>query len=89
VAAQFAFHLHPSETTLSVCIDITDVKPIKLQGLRTYRSQTDAQELAVLFESNQFSKEWFYQAHPVLSPTESPASGFWSGPEGRVPPACG
>jgi N-acetylglucosamine malate deacetylase 2 len=89
VAVQFALHLHPSEMTLSVCIDITDVKPIKLQGLRTYRSQTDAQELAVLFESNQFSKEWFYQAYPVLSLTESPASGFWPCPEGRVSPACG
>jgi LmbE family N-acetylglucosaminyl deacetylase len=89
VAARFAFHLHPSEMTLSVCIDIAEVKPIKLQGLRTYRSQTDAQELAVLFESNQFSHEWFYQAHPVLSPTESSASGFWSYPEGRVPARCG
>jgi len=78
VAAQFALHLHPSEMTLSVCIDIADVKPMKLQGLRTYRSQTDAQELAVLFASDQFSYEWFYQAHPVLSPTASPARGFWS-----------
>ena len=83
VAAEFAFHLHPSEMTLSVCIDIAEVKPIKLQGLRTYRSQTDAQELAVLFESNRFSKEWFYKAYPASSPTESPASGFWSCPEGR------
>ncbi len=77
VAVQFAFRLHPSETTLSVCIDITEVKPMKLQGLRTYRSQTDAQELAVLFEADQFSHEWFYQAYPVLSPTASPARGFW------------
>jgi len=77
VAAQFALRLHPSEMTLSVCIDIADVKPMKLQGLRTYRSQTDAQALAVLFESDQFSHEWFYQAYPVLSPTGSPARGFW------------
>ena len=78
VAAQFAFHVHPSEMTLSVCLDITEVKPMKLQGLRTYRSQPDAQELAVLFASNQFSHEWFYQAYPVLAPTASPARGFWS-----------
>src|SRR5712691_12802513 len=77
VAAQFAFRLHPSEMTLSVCIDIAEVKPMKLQGLRTYRSQTDAQELAVLFASEQFSYEWFYQAYPMLSPTEPPARGFW------------
>jgi len=77
VAAQFAFHVHPSEITLSVCIDIAEVKPMKLQGLRMYRSQTDAQELAVLFASDQFSHEWFYQAYPVLSPTASPACGFW------------
>jgi hypothetical protein len=25
---------HPSELTLSVCLDIAAVKPIKLQGLR-------------------------------------------------------
>jgi N-acetylglucosamine malate deacetylase 2 len=77
VAAQFAFRLHPSEMTLSVCMDIAAVKPLKLQGLRMYRSQTDAQELAVLFASDQFSHEWFYQAYPALSPTEPPARGFW------------
>jgi len=77
VAAQFAFHVHPSEITLSVCIDIAEVKPMKLQGLRMYRSQTDAQELAVLFASDQFSHEWFYQAYPVLPPTASPVRGLW------------
>jgi LmbE family N-acetylglucosaminyl deacetylase len=77
VAAQFAFHLHPSEMTLSVCLDIAAVKPIKLQGLRMYRSQRDAQELAVLFASEQFNHEWFYQAYPVLSPTATPARGLW------------
>ena len=77
MAAQFAFRVHPSELTLSVCLDIAAVKPLKLQGLRMYRSQTDAQELAVLFASDQFSHEWFYQAYPVLSPTASPACGFW------------
>ena len=45
MAAQFAFDLHPSEMTLSVCLDIAAVKPLKLQGLRMYRSQRDAQEL--------------------------------------------
>jgi hypothetical protein len=77
VAAQFAFDLHPSEMTLSVCLDIAAVKPLKLQGLRMYRSQRDAQELAVLFTSEQFSHEWFYQAYPVLPPTASPARGLW------------
>ena len=76
VAAQFALHLHPSEMTLSVCMDIAEVKPIKLQGLRTYRSQPDAQELAVLFASDQFSHEWFYQAYPVLSPRRRPHADF-------------
>jgi hypothetical protein len=77
VTAPFAFHLHPSEMTLSVCMDIAAVKPIKLQGLRMYRSQRDAQELAVLFASEQFNHEWFYQAYPVLPPTMSPARGLW------------
>ena len=78
VAAQFALHLHPSEMTLSVCMDIAEVKAIKLQGLRTYRSQPDAQELAVLLASAHFSHEWFYQAYPVLFLTASPARGFWA-----------
>jgi len=77
VAAQFAFRVHPSELTLSVCLDITAVKPLKLQGLRMYRSQRDAQELAVLFTSDQFNHEWFYQAYPVLPPTATPARGLW------------
>jgi LmbE family N-acetylglucosaminyl deacetylase len=77
VAAQFAFRVHPSEMTLSVCLDIAAVKPLKLQGLRMYRSQRDAQELAVLFASEQFNYEWFYQAYPVLPPTTSPARGLW------------
>jgi hypothetical protein len=77
VAAQFAFRLHPSEMTLSVCMDIAAVKPLKLQGLRMYRSQRDAQDLAVLFASDHFNHEWFYQAYPVLSPTASPARGLW------------
>jgi hypothetical protein len=58
-------------------MDIAAVKPLKLQGLRMYRSQTDAQELAVLFTSDQFSHEWFYQAYPVRSPTEPQARGLW------------
>jgi LmbE family N-acetylglucosaminyl deacetylase len=77
MAAQFAFDLHPTEMTLSVCLDIAAVKPLKLQGLRMYRSQRDAQELAGLFASDHFSYEWFYQAYPLLAPTASPARGLW------------
>ena len=77
IAVEFAFQLHPSEMTPSVCIDIAEVKPIKLQGLRTYRSQADAQELAVLFEAERFNQEWFYQAYPLPSATASPVRGFW------------
>jgi LmbE family N-acetylglucosaminyl deacetylase len=77
VAAQFAFRVHPSEMTLSVYLDIAAVKPLKLQGLRMYRSQRDAQELAVLFASDQFNYEWFYQVYPGFPPTASPARGLW------------
>jgi len=77
VAAQFAFRVHPSELTLSVCLDIAAVKPLKLQGLRMYRSQRDAQELAILFASEQFSHEWFYQAYPARSPAAPQARGLW------------
>jgi LmbE family N-acetylglucosaminyl deacetylase len=81
IAAQFHFDLHPSEMMPSVCIDITDFKPLKLQGLRAYRSQADAQELAVLFQSDQFSQEWFHQAYPAVSPLHPPTSGFWDAGE--------
>ncbi|MBM3223936.1 MAG: PIG-L family deacetylase [Candidatus Tectomicrobia bacterium] len=82
VAAQWGFRLHPSEMTLSVCMDIAAVKSVKVQGLRTCRSQADAQELALLLESNNFGHEWFYQAHPAIAPTVAPARGFW--PEGTL-----
>ena len=77
VAAQFDFQLHASEMTTSVAIDITQVKSVKVQGLRAYRSQADAQDLATLMETDQFNWEWFYQAHPAIPPTEPPTSGFW------------
>lgn len=77
VAQQFEFDLHPSEMMPHVQIDIAEVKATKLQGLRTYRSQADAQELATLFEGDQFSQEWFHQAHPPASPHDAPVSGFW------------
>jgi hypothetical protein len=63
-------------TSVSVCIDIAEVKPMKLQGLRTYRSQTDAQELAVLFASDHFSHEWFCQAYPVSPQRRRQHAGF-------------
>lgn len=83
VVTQFELDLHPSEMAPSVRIDSADVKPIKLQGLRTYRSQADAQELATLFEADQFGEEWFYQAYPVAASIDPLASGFW--PESLSP----
>jgi len=78
IAAQFDVQPHPWEMTPSVAIDITVEKPVKVQGLRAYRSQADAQQLAAIFlESDQFNWEWFYQAHPEIPPTKMPASGFW------------
>lgn len=75
VAIQFEFELHPTEMTPLVCINIADVKQIKLQDLRTYRSQADALQLAELFEADQFWHEGFYQAHPVVSATDRPMPG--------------
>ncbi len=80
VATQFELELDPLEMTLSVCIDITEAKSTKLQGLRAYRSQADAQELATLFESDQFNREWYYQAYPEVPTTDPPTSGFWPDP---------
>lgn len=76
VAKQFEMTLDISEMTISVGIDMTAVKSTKVQGLRMYRSQQDAQELADMFEAESLNTEWFHQAYPPL-PQGKVFSGFW------------
>jgi len=76
IASQFEMDLDEVEMALSIAIDITDYKRVKIQGLRLYRSQQDAQELADMFESNSFNFEWFYQAYPPADKDEM-VTGLW------------
>ncbi len=67
IAERLEMKLHESETDISVMIDISAHKKLKIQALRGFRSQEDAQEVADLFESNPFDFESFHQAHPPRS----------------------
>ena len=76
VAERFEIVLHGSEKSPTVIMDITDDKSIKLEALRTYRSQEDAQELAEMLEAGGFDEEGFHQAHPP-PPDGRVSNGFW------------
>ena len=64
VAERFEIAVHGSEKSPTVIMDITEDMSIKLEALRTYRSQEDAQELAGMLEAGAFNEEAFHQAHP-------------------------
>lgn len=64
LAIQMSLNLHEAEMDPTVIVDIHLQKNWKIQGLRTYRSQQDAQELADMFEADEFSFECFHQAYP-------------------------
>ena len=76
LAEQFELDVDESETSPTVVVDIREHKAVKLQALRLYRSQEDAQELAEMFESKAFDSESFHQAEPPIS-QDGTASGFW------------
>jgi hypothetical protein len=59
-----------------VFIDIKEYKPIKIQALRMYRSQKDAQWLADLFEQSPFNVDAFHQAYPTV-PCGHLVASFW------------
>lgn len=57
------------EANPNILIDITTTKDIKLNALRTYKSQEDAQELADMFERLEVTYEGFHQVYPALEPS--------------------
>ncbi len=67
VAKKFDFKVDGPEGEPNVLIDIKEHKQVKIQGLRTYRSQEDAQELAKYIEDDAFRQESFYLARPGLA----------------------
>lgn len=76
IAKEYEMDLDESETDLSVVVDISEYKAIKIKGLRKYSSQQDAQDLADMFESRSINYEWFHQAYPPLDSGGS-LPGFW------------
>ncbi len=62
----FELDLTGPDADPNVFVDVADYWRRKAEGLRTYRSQEDAQEFATYLESHFFTSETFHQAHPPL-----------------------
>ena len=65
-ADHFNLHLDGPESQPNVVVDVTDHWHYKVEGLRLYRSQLDAQEFAQTLEDHAWNKEVFHQAYPAL-----------------------
>ena len=74
-ARQYELDLDGPEVDPTVLVDITEFKPLKIQGLGMYKSQADAQLLAGVFQ-NAPPVEGFHQAWPK-APKGIVAAGFW------------
>ena len=75
-AERYELNIHGPEIQPSVIIDIKEYKSVKIQALRMYRSQEDAQQLADTFEATPFDIEAFHQAYPPATDNQVTA-GFW------------
>ena len=74
---QFELDLDGPDGQPNVFIDIQEFKRLKLQALRSYRSQEDAQWLADMWENLPLADtETFHQAYPSLPDGET-LTGFW------------
>ncbi|MBI2867548.1 MAG: PIG-L family deacetylase [Chloroflexi bacterium] len=74
---QVKLDLDGVETQLTITIDISPYRARKVQALRMYRSQQDAQDLAEMFERMpEAAFECFHQAQPPVA-NGIVKSGFW------------
>ena len=74
---QFELDIDGPEANPTIVIDITNDKATKIQGLRNYKSQEDAQEVAGIMETVEWAdSEMFHQAYPPVTNGEVP-TGFW------------
>lgn len=74
---EFELDVDEPEADPTVIIDITEDKAAKIQGLRNYKSQEDAQEVAAMMESEKWgSEEMFHQAYPPATKGVM-STGFW------------
>lgn len=77
VVKALGFTLAGPEVQPTVVVDISAYKALKVQALRTYTSQEDAQQLAEFFERSPWTVEAFHQAYPPTS-AELLTDGFWA-----------
>jgi N-acetylglucosamine malate deacetylase 2 len=75
-ADRFDLALDGPDVDPNVFVDVQEQWPLKVQALRMYRSQEDAQELADMFEAEPMGVETFHQAYPKLPPGTI-LRGFW------------
>ncbi len=74
---QFNLDIDGPEANPTVVIDITKNKATKIQGLRNYKSQEDAQEVAGIMETEEWAdEELFHQAYPPVT-AGVVSTGFW------------
>ena len=74
---QFAMELDGVETQPTTVIDIAQQKALKIQAIRSYRSQEDAQQVAKMFEEMPTAgSEYYHQAYPPVD-DGSVKTGFW------------
>jgi LmbE family N-acetylglucosaminyl deacetylase len=74
---EFVLDVDGPEANATVEIDITRDKATKIQGLRNYKSQEDAQEVATMMEAEQWgSLEMFHQVYPPATKGVM-STGFW------------
>ena len=66
VSEEFELGITGPEVEPNVILDVSDFWQAKVEALRLYRSQEDAQELAQVFEERRFNTETFHQVHPPL-----------------------
>ena len=64
------------ESEPTTIIDVSAYLGLKVEALRMYRSQEDAQHVAELFEKHRFGIEAFHQVWPPVS-ADDVAAGFW------------
>jgi LmbE family N-acetylglucosaminyl deacetylase len=64
---KFNIELEGPEGEPNVFVELGNYKVLKVKGLRTYRSQEDAQEVAGFVEENDFPYESFHLVRPGLT----------------------
>ena len=74
---EFKLDVDGSEANPTMAIDVTKNLATKIQGLRNYKSQEDAQEVATMMESGEWGEvEMFHQVYPPATKGVM-ATGFW------------